>query len=123
MPGADDHDNSCFAPPSRLVADILTAIDQLALADEGSNQPRKVWSLIQPAMSMVQLTNLPRAWLQLRDSYQLKNSADEAPKVHDRNTSPSEAEACNKLELADLGRYRKYAIVRLVGLGDVFYCF
>ena len=44
-------------------------------------------------------------------------------KVHDRNTSMSEAEACNILEPADPGRYCKYAIVRFVELEDAFYCF
>jgi hypothetical protein len=83
-PGADDYDIPFSAPPNELASNILTAVDQLALADEdnlasldglealvlraksyvnASNQPRKCWSSIRRAIAVAQLIDLPRAGL------------------------------------------------------------
>ncbi len=81
-PGADDYDIPLSAPPNELANSLLTAVDQLALADDdnlaspdglealvlraksyvnASNQPRKSWLLIRRAISMAQLMGFPRA--------------------------------------------------------------
>ena len=81
-PGADDHDVPFSAPPHELANNLLTVVDQLALANEdnlasldglealvlraksyvnANNQPRKSWLMIRRAISMAQLMDLPRA--------------------------------------------------------------
>lgn len=79
-PGADDYNIPLSAPPNELANKLLTAVDQLALADDdnlassnglealvlraksyviASNQLRKSWLLIRRAISIAQLIDLP----------------------------------------------------------------
>jgi hypothetical protein len=81
-PGADDYDIPFSAPPNELANNLLTAVDQFALADDdniasldglealvlraksyvnANNQPRKSWLLIRRAISLAQLIDLPKA--------------------------------------------------------------